>query len=130
MARARQLSSGRRLQKRNQCGLVGARGDRYLAGTGKRFGGLRRQAKMPHRERRSRNAGMPGAGGVILGAAPRKMQYGVDLAGLEGFDQSGWKRRGGGAIDNAHLGSDAARRQFTNEISSAILSGKIKQRGI
>ena len=83
MARARQLSSGRRLQKRNQRGLFGARGDRDLAGAGKRFGNLGRQAKMPHRERRFGNAGLTGAGGIIFGAAPRKMQNGVDLAGLQ-----------------------------------------------
>ena len=56
------------------------------------------------------------------------MQHGVDLAGLQRRDQLRRKRRGDRAIDDPHLGGDAVRGQFADQIGGAILAGQIEQR--
>lgn len=61
MARLRQYSSGRWLQKLDQRVFVGTFGNGNVTGGGKRFGDMGGKAKMPHRQRRARDPGLLGA---------------------------------------------------------------------
>jgi hypothetical protein len=84
---------------------------------------------MAHGQRRSSDVRFLGAGDVAIGAAAGKMDDGVDLAGLERFDQRRRKLRGDRSINNAHLGGDSVCGQFNDQIGGAIFAGEIEQRG-
>ncbi len=85
---------------------------------------------MPHLERRAGEAGGARAGKIVLGAAVGKMQHAVDRAFVQRRDERGRIRRGDRAIDDAHLGGDAVRGEFADQIGGAVLAGKIKQRRV
>ena len=64
-------SARQRSHKLDQRGFIGSRCDRNQLGTGggQGFGDLRRQTEVPHRQCRLGDAGIRGAGQIIVGAA-------------------------------------------------------------
>src|SRR6478672_2992561 len=74
-------------QQFDQRGFVSPGSNQNVTGAGERFGNLCRQAKVPYRERRTYDTRALCPSHIVLCTAPRKMQHGIDFAGLERVDQ-------------------------------------------
>src|SRR6185295_14933158 len=77
-----QQSPRPRRQQFDQRGFVRPGRNHNVTGAGERFGNLRRQAKMPYRKGWFDNPSALCPRHIVFGTATRKMQHGIDFAGL------------------------------------------------